>query len=116
MSNRNSDTIDGALRRSLFGRLAGATALGLAGLVPAWSGACAVQEPAASERDGPDWPGKLTGRHRQMVDGYDVNNGSPLEFAHNFLASYESPGAATLVVILRAGALPIALNGEIWAK
>jgi hypothetical protein len=121
MSNRKVDPIDAAPRRSFFGRLAGATALGVAGLLSAWQGAQAASGRAASgratpEQDGPNWPGKLRGRHRQMVDGYDVNNGSPLEFGHNFLASYESPGAATLVIILRAGALPIALNHDIWAR
>ena len=112
MTNRGPETTDGAARRSLFGRLAGATALGLAGLLPARSGA----QTAAAERDGPDWPGKLAGRHRQLVDGYQINGGSPLGFAHNFLATNTSPGEATVVVILRAGALPIALASAMWAK
>lgn len=111
MTNRIADPIDAAPRRSFFSRFAGATALGVAGLLPSRSG---VQ--AAPEQDGPNWPGKLRARHRQMVDAYDINNGSPLEFGHNFLASYGSPGAAALVIILRAGALPIALNSDIWAK
>jgi hypothetical protein len=107
----NQDPIDAPPRRGFFGRLAGATVLSAAGLLPMRSGA-----QAAPDHDGPNWPGKLRGRHRQMVDGYDFNNGSPLEFGHNFLASYGSPEAATLVIILRAGALPIALNSDIWAK
>jgi hypothetical protein len=112
----NTDPIGTAPRRGFFGRLAGTTALGIAGLLPSRSGAQAAPDRATPGQDGPNWPGKVRGRHRQMVDAYDVNNGSPLEFGHNFLASYGSPGAATLVVILRAGALPIALNSDIWAK
>ncbi len=84
------------------------------------SPACCQRAPSGAHdapvEDRANWPGKLRGRHRQMVDGYDINNGSPLEFGYNFLASYTSPGAATLIVILRAGALPIALNSGIWAK
>lgn len=53
MINLRSETTDVPARRSFFGRLAGATALGLAGLLPAVSSAQA--EPA--KNDGPNWPG-----------------------------------------------------------
>jgi hypothetical protein len=109
--DRGGEMEDGARRRSLFGRLAGAAALGLAGLLPAASGSAAV----APAGDGPDWPGKLKGRHRQLVDGYAINGGYPLAFAYNFLST-NAPGAATSVVILRAGAFPMALGNTIWAK
>jgi hypothetical protein len=95
-----------APRRGLVGRMAGMAAMGLAGLLPARSGA----QPA---HDAADWPGKLPGRHRQVVDGYQINGGSPLEWAHNFLATSD---AASVAIILRAGALPIALNNAMWAK
>ncbi len=100
----------GTRRRNLFGRLSGSLALALSGF-----GMASAQTVAAAD-DGSDWPGKLTGRHRQMVDAYQVNDGSPLEFAYNFLAGNAAPGAATVVVILRAGALPIALDSPIWEK
>ncbi|HEY3849011.1 MAG TPA: hypothetical protein VGL95_18055 [Acetobacteraceae bacterium] len=112
MINIGQDTIDGAPRRSLFGRLAGAAAFGLAGLLPKTSSA----QTAAPASDGPHWPGKLNGRHRQVVDGYQANAGSPLLYACTFLLTNESPGAAKAVVVLRAGALPIALNSAIWEK
>ena len=111
MIERGLDSIDGAPRRSLFGRLAGAAALGLAGLLPAASD----KATAAPGSDGPNWPGKLQGRHRQVVDGYAINGGYPLGFAYNFVST-NAPGAATSVVILRAGALPMALSNTIWAK
>ena len=76
MIHLSPDTTHSAPRRSLFGRLAGAAALGLAGLVPPLS-----RTPAETAmNDGPDWPGKLTGRHRQVVDAIAINDGFPLVF------------------------------------
>jgi hypothetical protein len=63
--------------------------------------------------DGPNWPGKLPGRHRQVTDAYDVFGGFPLYFAYNFLTPNQS---ATAVVILRHIAFPLALNHAMWAK
>src|SRR5271154_5673085 len=105
MNTLNANTADGAPRRNFF-RLAGATVLGLAGLASAASRAQAAT-PVAGE--GPNWPGKLQGRHRQLVDAYTVNDGRPLAFAQAFLLT-DAPGSATSVVILRAQALPIALK------
>ncbi len=113
MINLSPDTTDVPARRSFFGRLAGATVLGLAGLASAASRAQAATPVAG---DGPDWPGKLTGRHRQVVDAYTVNDGRPLLFAHAFLLTDAAPGSATSVVVLRAQALPIALNNAMWEK
>jgi hypothetical protein len=112
MNDHSPDTTGGAPRRSFFGRLSGALAIGLSGVVSTSFQARA--EPA--KVDGPDWPGKLKGRHRQVVDAYDVNAGFPLAFAYTFLAPNPAPGAATAVVILRHGAFPIALNDAMWAK
>jgi hypothetical protein len=103
---------DAPARRSFFGRLAGVAALGLAGLAPTPLRAATIAE----KREGPDWPGKLKGRHRQVVDAYEVNSGRPLAFAHAFLATTTPPGTATSVVIVRSEALPIALNSGIWQK
>ncbi len=112
MNTLNAKTTDGAPRRNFF-RFAGATVLGLSGLVSAASRAQAAT-PVAS--DGPDWPGKLEGRHRQLVDAFTVNDGRPLAFAQAFLLTDAAPGSATSVVVLRAQALPIALNSAMWGK
>jgi hypothetical protein len=100
-----------AARRGFFSRMVGAAALGVSGLV-------AAADARANTRlaDGADWPGKLRGRHRQVVDGYQISNGGPLQYAHNFLASDPAPGASQVVLILRDGALPVALDSTIWAK
>jgi hypothetical protein len=110
MNSLNANTVDGAPRRNFF-RLASATVLGLAGLASAASRAQAATPVAG---DGPNWPGKLEGRHRQVVDAYTVNGGRPLLFAHAFLLTDAAPGSATSVVVLRAQALPIALNTAMW--
>jgi hypothetical protein len=112
MIDLSPDTTHAAPRRSLFGRLAGAAALGFAGLRPTPSGA----QTAAPESDGPRWPGKLKGHHRQVVDAYNPNAGHPLEFAYTFVATSEPPGTATSVVVLRALAVPIALGSAMWEK
>jgi hypothetical protein len=94
-------------RRTFFGRIAALAALG-AGLSPTL-----VRAEEAAGSDGPDWPGKLTGRHRQLTDAYDIRNGAPLAFTHNFLTPNAS---ATGVIIFRAEALPLAMGHAIWAK
>jgi hypothetical protein len=109
MTTFSTEINDIAPRRSFFGRLGGAVALGLAGLA---SKPLYAQAPAA-RADGPNWPGTLQGRHRQVVDAYEANSGFPLAFAHTFLFPNES---ATAVVILRHGAFPIALDSAMWAK
>jgi hypothetical protein len=96
----------GTPRRGFFG-IAAASALGLFG----FGSAAARAQPASS--DGPDWPGMLKGRHRQVFDVYGINDGFPLGFANNFLAPNTS---ATAVMIFRHQGLPYALNSMIWAK
>ena len=94
-------------RRGFFTRIAGVIALGAATFVPT--------EPRAETEaeDGPDWPGKLTGRHKQVVDAYAINDGFPLAFVLNFLEPNKS---ATGVIILRHEAFPLALNHAMWEK
>jgi hypothetical protein len=97
-------------RRGFFARIAGAAALGVAGFMSA------PAEARAAADGGPDWPGQLKGRHRQAVDAYQVNGGTPLLYTASFLTTNPSPGAATGVLILRSGALPIGLNNAMWEK
>jgi hypothetical protein len=112
MNTLDENTANGAPRRNFF-RLAGATMLGLAGLASAASRSQAATPPAG---DGLNWPGKLKGRHRQVVDAYAVNGGFPLVFASTFLLTNAPPGSATSVVILRSQALVVAVNSAVWEK
>jgi hypothetical protein len=115
MDDLTQDTTDLTPRRGFIRRVAGAISLGLAGLTPI----PAYAQPAARS-DGPDWPGSLKGRHRQLVDAYQVNAGAPLEFAYTFLDTNQALGAgsvsASAVVVLRHAAFPIALGNDIWRK
>jgi hypothetical protein len=109
MPDLTRDTSDISPRRGFFRRFGGALALGLAGLA---SKPLYAQTPAAPV-DGPNWPGTLPGRHRQVVDAYEANAGFPLAFAYTFLATSES---ASAVVVLRHEAFPIALGSPMWEK
>jgi hypothetical protein len=101
------DMSDTPPRRSFFGRIAGIAALGFSGLATT---AARAQTEAS---DGLNWPGTLKGRHRQVFDVYDINDGFPLGFANNFLTPNES---ATAVLIFRHKGLPYALNSAMWEK
>jgi hypothetical protein len=110
MSDLIQTTISVAPRRGFLRRVGGtAAALGFAGLMP---GASHAQAQAARP-DGPNWPGTLPGRHKQVVDAVEPNAGFPLAFAYTFLAPNES---ATAVVVLRHGAFPLALGDAMWEK
>ena len=98
---------EAAPRRSLLGRLIGAMAMGL-------TAAPAVA--AAATEEGPDWPGKLPGRHRQVFDAFAVNDGRALVYAHNFLATTPPPGSGTAVVVLRGPAVALAANDTVWDR
>ena len=100
-------TTDVTPRRSFFGRIAAMSALALFGF------ASTTVRAQAAESDGPDWPGTLKGRHKQLFDVYTINAGFPLGFVNNFLTPNES---ATAVMIFRHQGLPYALNSMIWAK
>ena len=106
MRDSHEPTTDGTPRRSFFG-IAAMSALGLFGL------ATASARAQAAPSDGPDWPGTLKGRHKQLFDVYTINAGFPLGFVNNFLTPNES---ATAVMIFRHQGLPYALNSMIWAK
>jgi len=94
-------------RRSFFGRIAAMSALGLFGF------ASPATRAQADPSDGPDWPGPLKGRHRQVFDIYEINDGFPLGFANNFLSPNES---ATAVLIFRHRGLVYGVGSAMWAK
>ena len=94
-------------RRGFFSRVAGALAAGLTGV--------AAQPAAAASEEDSDWPGKLTARHRLVVDAYQINGGRPLDFARAFVET-NPPSAGQSVVIFRAGAVAMAVNDAVWAK
>src|SRR5579862_5882495 len=106
MGDLNQQMTDVTPRRRFFSRIAAMSAFGLFG----FASASRVQ---AAESDGLDWPGTLKGRHRQVFDVYDINDGFPLGFTNNFLTPNES---ATAVLIFRHKGLPYALGSAMWEK
>jgi hypothetical protein len=106
MRDRDQHETDVTPRRSFFRRIAGLSAFGVFGF------ATALRAQAA-ESDGPNWPGALKGRHKQVFDVYDINEGSPLGFTNNFLTPNES---ATAVMIFRHKGLPFAVGSAMWEK
>jgi hypothetical protein len=107
MGDFTEQTTEVTARRGFFGRIVAASALGMFGI----AATTARAQPAPA--DGPDWPGALKGRHKQVFDVYDINGGFPLGFVNNFLGPNES---ATAVMIFRHQGLPYALGSELWAK
>ena len=109
MTDPVHDGSDITPRRGFFRRFGGAMAVGLAGLAskPLYA------QNSSTAAEGPNWPGTLPGRHRQLIDAYAVNAGFPLAFAYTFLVPNKS---ATAVVVLRHGAFPIALGNAMWEK
>jgi hypothetical protein len=97
-------------RRGFFARAAGAVAAGVAAF-----SATPLRAQTAAPSGGPDWPGALKGRYRQVVDAYEANSGFPLAFVHNFLWPND-PADTSAVLVLRHGAFPIALNDAMWQK
>ena len=100
-------TNDVTPRRGFFSRIAGMSAFGLFGF------ATTTVRAQAAQSDGPDWPGTLKGRHKQVFDVQEINRGSPLGFTNNFLTPNES---ATAVLVFRHNGTPYALGSAIWEK
>jgi hypothetical protein len=107
MGDFNQYPTDITPRRGFFGRIAALAALGLSGF------AANATRAEAAESDGPDWPGTLKGRHRQVFDVFTMNGGFPLGFANNFLTPNQS---ATAVMVFRHEGLPFAVGSAMWEK
>jgi len=104
---RDQSKTDGTPRRSFFG-MAAMSVFGLFGAATT----AAHAQPAPS--DGPNWPGPLKGRHKQVFDIYTINAGFPLGFTNNFITPNGDTGTA--VMIFRHEGLPYALNSAMWEK
>jgi hypothetical protein len=76
--------------------------------------------PGAGPSDFEDWLGRIKGKHRQVFDAPGVNDGMPLAWARVFLMTNKQVGIpaenVTAVVVLRHGAIPLALKHDLWAK
>jgi hypothetical protein len=106
-------------RRGFLGRIAAAAAIaGLGGVVPSRLTAEIVPGGASLDPALDAWFAKIQGKHKMIFDAPEPNSGLvaiwPRVYLNTMAATW--PGPATAVVILRHGALPLALNDAVWAK
>jgi hypothetical protein len=106
-------------RREFLGQLAAGAAAG-AGVLALSSVANAaipgvLSSSAEIAPDADHWLDGVKGKHKQLVDAYEPNDGWPLGFTHTFLAT-QGKETASAVLVLRHFAMPIALNDALWAK
>ena len=103
-------------RRSFVQRLASLSAVFAVGAAPSRLLGAETQGAAVDP-----WLSGVKGKHKQVFDAPEPNNGFPSIFAATYLgtmtATYKlTPGQAHAVVVLRHFAMPLALTDAIWAK
>jgi intracellular sulfur oxidation DsrE/DsrF family protein len=106
-------------RRGFLGRIAAAAAVvGLGGALPSRVAAENAPRERSSDAALEAWFGKIQGKHRIIFDAPEPNEGLsaiwPRVYLNTMQATY--PGTATAVVILRHGAIPLAMGDALWAK
>ena len=105
-------------RRGFLGRIAAAAAVVGLGGVPARAGAENARRETSADPALDAWFGKIQGKHRIIFDAPEPNDGLvaiwPRVYLNTMAATY--PGTATAVVILRHGAIPLAMNDALWTK
>lgn len=109
-------------RRGFLGTVAaGATAFGLGSLIPRELTAQSV--PSGEEAVDPQldaWLNKINGQHKQVYDMPEFNKGVGFLWSRVFYMTNTQTGVpekdVTVVLILRHGAIPLALTDAMWAK
>jgi hypothetical protein len=111
-------TLDGS-RRDFLSLTATAAAAGLGAVLP-------VAGAVAAEADTPSteftrWLDSISGTHKQLYDMPEVNQGIGLAWSWAFFKTgsqaYGVPESHLgVVMVLRHGAIPLALNDSAWAK
>jgi intracellular sulfur oxidation DsrE/DsrF family protein len=107
-------------RRGFLGKAAAVAAVaGLGSIVPAELAAVAAPSRARDPKLDA-WFGKITGKHRQVFDAPEPNSGMaavwPRVYINTMNATFGEGDGVTAVVILRHGALGLAMNDSVWAK
>jgi len=112
-----SETTAESSRRTFLGALSAGALAATAGIVvPAGA-------PSTLHAEPPDetWLSKITGKHKQVYDAVNVNEGWALVFAMNYLdtntATYNLKDSdISTVVGCRHFAIPLVFDDTIWAK
>ena len=106
-------------RRGFLGRIAaGIAAVGLTGAAPSSLAAETLSFDPSADPALDAWFGKIKGKHRVVFDAPEPNNGFAAVWPRVYLDTMAKtyPGDATAVVILRHGAIPLALGDAVWSK
>lgn len=107
-------------RREFLGAIAAfGAAAGLSGVLPSTLGAGELPFASSADPALDAWFGKIKGKHKIVFDASEPNGGFgaiwPRVYLNTMAATY--PGeAATAMVILRHGGLPLSMNDALWAK
>jgi intracellular sulfur oxidation DsrE/DsrF family protein len=105
-------------RRGFLGRIAAAAAVVGLGGVSSRAGAENARREVSADAALDAWFGKIQGKHRIIFDAPEPNDGLvaiwPRVYLNTMADTY--PGTATAVVILRHGAIPLAMGDAVWAK
>jgi len=120
-----SDVLGNTDRRGFVGRVTAAVALGAAGITTALE----ATTPAASRRTTTQgqvatsdaWVDNLKGKHRQLFDMADPEDGIGLLHVRNYLLTYRdaykaAPGEVNALVTLYGKTTLLAFNDAMWAK
>lgn len=101
----------------------GAVVAGAAALIAGrWSTAAAATAPSLpAANPAADWTKRIRGKHRQVFDATEPNNGFAAVYALNFIetskqANHLTDADHTAVVSYRHFAMPLTLNDATWAK
>jgi intracellular sulfur oxidation DsrE/DsrF family protein len=112
-------------RRGFLGRLAaGAAAFGLGGLaapVAAAARPTKTHDHVSADPEFEAWLNKITGKHKMLFDAPAPNQGFGLAWARVFLNTTNDTYGTTdadnsVVIVLRHGAIPLGMEGGMWAK
>jgi intracellular sulfur oxidation DsrE/DsrF family protein len=108
-------------RREFLGKLAAGagTTLALPTLLTSFNAEASVA-PAVPLAEADEWFKKVKGKHRIVYDASEPNMGFPVAWAFIFYKTNNATGTAdnelTAVVVLRHGAIPLAMDDKLWEK
>ena len=108
-------------RREFLGKLAAGagTTLALPTLLTSLSAEAAV-EPTVPPDDADEWFKKVKGKHRIIYDATEPNGGFAVIWSYVYYKTNNATGTPdtdmTAVVVLRHGAIPLAMDDKLWEK
>lgn len=115
------NTVSKTPRRDFLGMLAAGagSTLALPALLTSLNAEAAIA-PTVSPVEADEWFKKVKGKHRIMYDATEPNGGFPVAWAYIYYKTNNATGTPdndlTAVVVLRHGAIPLAMDDKLWEK